>query len=100
MAFLLPMMDKLERLHAIVSGTVQGVNFRYTTLDRARRLSLTGWVRNMSDGSVEVTAEGPRPALNQLLAFLHQGPLPAAVKAVREEWLTATGEFKEFDVRW
>jgi len=63
-------------------------------------LGLTGWVRNVNDGSVEVTAEGPRPALDQLLTFLHQGPLSAAVKEVHEDWLAATGEFKDFNVRW
>lgn len=92
--------DQPERLHAIVLGIVQGVNFRYSTLERARRLKIKGWVKNLSDGSVEVTAEGPRPGLNQLLAFLRQGPPAATVREVRENWQTATGEFKDFSLRW
>src|SRR6185436_2898605 len=103
MAFLSPMTEKtdqLERLHAIVMGTVQGVNFRYATLEQARRLKVKGWVKNLSDGSVEVTAEGPRPTLNQLLAFLRHGPPAATVKDVRESWQTATGEFRDFSLRW
>jgi acylphosphatase len=94
------MADQLERLSASVKGIVQGVNFRYDTQARARRLSLTGWVRNRADGSVEVLAEGPRPALDQLLDYLHHGPPSASVTDVRTEWVAATGEFKRFDIRF
>ena len=90
----------LERLHATVSGLVQGVYFRGTTQTRAEQLGLKGWVANLPDGSVEVTAEGPRPALQQFLAFLHQGPPGARVTGVRTEWSAASGEFVVFDVRW
>lgn len=100
MAFLSPMPDPQNRLHAIVTGMVQGVNFRYATRAEAMRLGLTGWVRNLRDGSVEVAAEGPRPALEALLQFLHHGPPAAEVQAVRAEWQPATGEFRQFDLRW
>jgi len=49
---------KSRRLHAVVRGSVQGVGFRATTFDEARRLGLAGWVRNRVDGTVEVLAEG------------------------------------------
>jgi acylphosphatase len=94
------MPDNHERLHAIVSGTVQGVNFRYATQREAQRLGLRGWVRNVRDGSVEVLAEGPRRALEQLLAFLHRGPPAAEVEGVRARWSPSTGEFIQFDIRW
>jgi acylphosphatase len=94
------MTEKHQRLHAIVRGRVQGVNFRYTTQAEAARLGLTGWVRNLRDGSVEVLAEGPRPALDQLHTFLQRGPPAAAVSEVRAEWSPATGEFRDFDLRW
>lgn len=86
-------------LHAKVSGRVQGVNFRYTTLQRARQLRLTGWVRNRADGSVEVMAEGPRAAVEELLTFLHQGPPYAQVERVEVEWRPASGAFRHFDVQ-
>ncbi len=88
-----------ERLYAVVSGTVQGVGFRYSTLDVARRLGLYGWVRNRPDGSVEVVAEGQRPTLERLLEFLHRGPSGARVTHVNASWDKATGEFKTFGVR-
>ena len=94
------MADQHEQLHAIVKGIVQGVNFRYYTQQRAGRLRLTGWVRNRPDGAVEVLAEGPRPALDQLLIFLQQGPPAASVTEVREEWAAATVQFKQFDIRF
>ncbi len=58
------------RLHAIISGRVQGVNFRYYTVQEAQRLNTVGWVCNSSDGTVEVMAEGPREQLEMLLTFL------------------------------
>jgi len=87
------------RLHARVYGLVQGVYFRDTTRQTANTLDLTGWVRNASDGSVEVTAEGLRPTLESLLKFLHVGPSHARVERVEAEWGAATGEFSGFSVR-
>ncbi len=92
------MTQPTERLHAVVHGLVQGVNFRYYTTLTAQALSLTGWVANRTDGTVEVVAEGPRPALDQLLGFLHHGPSHADVERVDAEWLAATGEFARFQV--
>lgn len=88
----------LARLHARVHGLVQGVFFRDTTRQKARRLGLTGWVRNMADGSVEVTAEGPRDSLDSLLEFLRVGPSQARVERVDAEWSAVTEEFTTFDV--
>ncbi len=87
------------RLHAMVSGRVQGVNFRYFVIQQASELELTGWVRNRWDGSVEVTAEGPRQKLEQLLQSIRQGPPMARVEDVDMAWLEATGEFVGFSVR-
>lgn len=87
-----------ERLEAIVHGRVQGVNFRYYTRQRARELGLTGYVRNLWDGTVEVVAEGPPAALARLLDFLHRGPPAAIVVQVETRWKPATGEFHDFRV--
>lgn len=100
MAFFTQMADTRERLHAIVEGVVQGVNFRYYTQERALSLRLTGWVRNRADGSVEVLAEGPRASLDRLLEFLRRGPPAASVAAVKEAWQASTGEFARFEIRF
>lgn len=93
------MTDK-ARLHALVSGRVQGVNFRYYTTREASRLGVTGWVANRRDGKVECVAEGPRPALEQLLDFLHEGSPSAHVTDVDASWESARGEFEDFGVRY
>jgi acylphosphatase len=80
-----------RRLHAFVHGRVQGVGYRATTMDEARRLDLAGWVRNRIDGTVEVLAEGPDAKLALLLAYLKQGPWGARVSSVVEEWADAQG---------
>ncbi|MEA4907450.1 MAG: acylphosphatase [Chloroflexi bacterium] len=88
-----------SRLHAIVDGHVQGVGYRAFVYREALNLNLTGWVRNLSNGQVEVVAEGGRPTLDQLLTRLRRGPQAALVSFVQPEWLPATGEFRHFDVR-
>ena len=94
------MSSDIQQLHAIVRGQVQGVNFRSSTVTQAARLSLAGWVRNLPDGSVEVLAEGPRPVLEQLLAFLRHGPPSARVSGVEPAWQPPTQSFQQFEVRW
>lgn len=88
------------RLHAVVEGRVQGVNFRYYTVRTARRLGVTGWVANRWDGTVETVAEGPRAALESFLAFLHEGSPAAHVTRVNFRWEQPTGEFTDFTVRY
>jgi acylphosphatase len=91
---------KQARLHAIVHGRVQGVSFRYYTIQAANRLGLTGWVANRWNGTVETVAEGPRDKLDELLAFLHRGPPSAWVERVDTNWQASTGEFSDFRVRF
>jgi len=86
------------RFHAYVSGRVQGVGFRYFTLDAAHALGLTGWVRNLRDGRVEVIAEGALEDLNRLLAVLRKGPVSGEVADVDYEFTGATGEYEGFRV--
>jgi acylphosphatase len=88
------------RLHAIVSGIVQGVNFRYYTNRQAELLGVTGWVGNRWDSTVEVVAEGTRPAVQALLDWLHHGPPAASVTGVEVTWEKVTGEFVAFRVRY
>jgi acylphosphatase len=89
----------MERVHLVVRGRVQGVYYRASTRDRARRWQLHGWVRNCTDGSVEIVAEGEKETLEQLIAWCHTGPPGAMVTAVDVEWQAATGEFSGFMVK-
>ena len=91
--------DDAERLEAVVRGRVQGVGFRYFVLGLASRRGLLGWVANEADGSVRCVAEGPRPALDDFLAALRQGPPGARVANVEAAWLPSTGGFDRFGVR-
>ena len=87
------------RLHAIVHGRVQGVSFRFFVSECARRLDISGWVRNRYDGTVEVMAEGDRNKLEILIQDLNRGPSASNVTHVDHQWLDATGELKPFKIR-
>ncbi|HEX2906843.1 MAG TPA: acylphosphatase [Phototrophicaceae bacterium] len=93
------MAEAHQRVHAVVHGRVQGVNFRYYTMQTANELELTGWVRNLIEGTVEVVAEGSRIRLERLLRFLYSGPSNARVSEVEIEWGDPTGEFEGFRIR-
>jgi acylphosphatase len=84
--------------HFIVTGYVQGVGFRWFVMRRARSLGLTGWVRNLPDGSVEAWAEGDEEALTNLESLLRLGPSSSTVKFVETREARATGSFIGFDI--
>lgn len=92
-------MESLRRVHLYVSGRVQGVWFRQSTVNRGCELGLTGWVRNMPDGRVEVVAEGAPSGVDSLIAFCHEGPPLARVEAVEVLDEDPTGEFRTFEAR-
>jgi acylphosphatase len=71
-------------LHALVRGRVQGVGFRWFVRERARQLGVRGWVRNRSDGAVEIEAEGDLARLEELRRSLAEGPAGAVVSSVDE----------------
>jgi acylphosphatase len=89
----------MKRLHATITGHVQGVYFRDFVRMQARRLRLTGWVRNNPDGSVEVVAEGEDVALSHLKLLLEKGPAGARVEEVEATNTAPTGEFSDFTIR-
>jgi len=87
------------RVHLVVRGRVQGVFFRGAMQEEAERLGLTGWVRNRPDGTVEAEAEGPRDAVDALVAWAHRGPPAARVEDVTIAWQTPSGAGRiRFDV--
>jgi len=75
-----------------ISGAVQGVGFRYQTRARARSLQLGGFVRNLSDGSVEVAFEGDDEHVESMVEWCRRGPLGARVAEVAVFWEEPTGE--------
>jgi acylphosphatase len=91
---------KLEELHAHISGYVQGVGFRYFVIRVAQPLGLRGYARNLSDGSVEVVAQGPRVALERLLEQLRRGASAAEVEEVQTTWREPGEHFSSFHVRY
>ncbi len=92
------MNDNNSCLHAVVHGRVQGVFFRASTQKKAQALGLTGWVRNLPDGTVEVLAAGPRSVLERLLEWLHQGPPLARVQRVEHDWVVCQTLPERFDI--
>ncbi|MFW6180961.1 MAG: acylphosphatase [Spirochaetota bacterium] len=73
-------------VHLLVSGRVQGVGFRFFSVNHAHRLGLTGWVRNLPDGRVEILAEGDPRSLAAFVEDVREGPSSALVTDVQEEW--------------
>lgn len=87
------------RLMAMVRGRVQGVGFRFFAQRAAAGFGVRGYVRNRADGAVEVVAEGPRPALEELLRSLERGPGGARVEQVETAWSAPEGTFSGFHIR-
>ena len=84
--------------HLIVSGHVQGVGYRYFVSHLARQMSLTGWVRNISGGRVEIEVEGQRGLIESMIADLRIGNSYARVSDIHVEWREFTGKYRAFDV--
>jgi len=87
----------VERLHVQIYGRVQGVGFRYATAEQAVALQLNGWVRNTADG-VEAEFEGPREALEEILAWCREGPRFAQVREVEPAWSTGDPQYTTFEI--
>ncbi len=85
-------------IRAVVTGAVQGVGFREATVQRARELAVMGWVRNETDKSVRVHAEGAAASVQALAEFLREGPPPAEVSTVTLEQVRAEGH-EQFAIR-
>lgn len=90
---------KKTRAHLHIRGRVQGVSYRYYTLQEAQSVGVFGWVRNLWDGRVEALFEGTEAAVDHMVQWCHQGPTSAVVDDVEIAWEEPTGEFSNFRVR-
>jgi acylphosphatase len=93
-------MQEKVRAHIFVEGFVQGVFFRANTFERAKELQLTGWVRNLPDGRVEILVEGEKEKVEKLIEWAKIGPSLAKVENVQVEWEKYQGEFEDFEIRY
>ncbi len=90
-----------KRAHLIIHGRVQGVCFRAETWSTALRIGgLSGWVRNRSDGTVEVLVQGERRDVETFIGWCRQGPPRARVTDVAIDWEEPGGDLEDFDVRY
>lgn len=89
-----------QHVHITVKGRVQGVGYRNWTYSQAKLLKLTGWVKNLPSGDVEIAVEGPEGALQSFLTFLKAGPALAKVTSVDAQWSSVTKpQYSEFQIR-
>lgn len=87
-----------KRLHLKIHGEVQGVNFRYYTMEEAAKLDLKGWVKNGADDTVVVQAEGNKVDLEELLKWCRHGPALARVEKVEIQWQAYQGDLEPFHI--
>ncbi len=89
-----------SRARVIVKGIVQGVNFRYYTQQEAQKHHVTGWARNLSDGSVVAIFEGEEEDVEAMIQWCRHGPPAARVTELIAQPEEYRGEFKSFSVKF
>lgn len=89
-----------KRVHVFFAGRVQGVGFRMSAEDAARPYDVVGWVKNLADGRVELVAEGEERTLTKFLQQLRTGAMKNFIQHAEVAWDEATGEFREFEIRY
>jgi acylphosphatase len=85
--------------HVLVEGEVQGVGYRATAWNVAKKLGVAGWVRNLADGRVEAVVEGEKEVVERMIGWFNKGPPGAYVQKVKVEWVPYKAEFKTFEIR-
>ena len=88
----------MNRAELVVTGRVQGVFYRASAQQEARRLGLSGEIRNSPGGEVEAVVEGEKAAIDEFIAWCRRGPPSAEVEDVRVRWSEPRGEFRTFRV--
>lgn len=90
----------MKKLHLFISGFVQGVNFRYYTKKKADELGLSGWVKNLPDGRVEVQVLGQKEKLAEFLSWCQRGSNSADVRHIKVEWGNTDERIEEFMIKY
>lgn len=89
----------LRRVHLRISGLVQGVSYRASAQDEARRLGVRGWVRNLPNGDVESMAEASPDVVERFITWCRRGPSEARVESVKIDEAVSEASFTTFEVR-
>jgi len=87
-------------LHALFSGTVQGIGFRYTAERLARQFSVAGYVKNLPDGRVELVAEGDGAEIEAFFKAVRESSLSHYIREVKAEWQETAGRYKMFEIAY
>ncbi|NIT14259.1 MAG: acylphosphatase [Candidatus Dadabacteria bacterium] len=93
-------MPSIKRIHLIVHGIVQGVNFRYSAQQRALSLGLVGWVRNKKDGTVEAVAQGREDEIGKFIQWCNTGPKMAQVTKVEANEVAPSSKLSDFTIEF
>lgn len=87
-----------RQLRAVYTGTVQGVGFRFTTQNLAKRFQITGYVRNLQDGNVELVAQGDEEELRAFCAAIEASHVGSFIREVKTFWDEPAGQFAGFEI--
>ena len=89
----------MKQCRILIFGFVQGVGFRHFIRSKAGKLGLTGWVKNLPDGTVEAVIQGDKNSIENLIDLCKKGPFLSEVEEVEVRWDKTIDKFKEFVVR-
>ena len=89
-----------KRVHVFYAGRVQGVGFRATAEEVAKRFGVVGWIKNLRDGRVELLAEADETTLERFLDAIRTGPMKNFINDVDIAWSSASDTFDEFEIRY
>lgn len=90
----------MVEIHCLISGKVQGVAYRTYAQDAATALEVVGYISNLSDGRVEIVAQGDPSTLKDFVEYLHEGSLLAQVEAVAVEWHSVKKVYDDFSIKF
>ncbi len=88
----------MKKLRLTIYGRVQGVYYRSSAQGKARELGLSGWAKNMPDGTVVTVAEGGEEQLQEYIEWCKKGPSAARVEKIKETWEEPSGELNGFSI--
>lgn len=90
----------VKRARLLIKGRVQGVFYRSSARQIGQQLNLTGWVKNLPDGRVEIVVEGEEEKLEEFIKWCRKGPPSAVVDEVDVSYSEALGEFEDFFIAY